>query len=224
VLVHVGCNTTTEAIELARFAERTGADGISSLPPYVPRCNSREIVNYYRQLAAATALPCFIYYFPALTGPVPLDALAALPGIRGIKFTDLNLFELGQLAQRSREQFLVFNGHDQILLPGLSMGACGGVGSYYNVFPELFVSVYRSWRAGDVLEAQRRQQQINARIAVVRKYRLVPALRLLLRDGGWDSGVCREPVMPLPPDEQRQLLEDLEPLGDATVAESHLVL
>jgi N-acetylneuraminate lyase len=214
VLIHVGCNTTEDALALARHAESVGADGISSLPPYVARCSGREVVGYYRRLASATALPCFIYHFPALTGPLPLDELAALPGIRGIKFTDMNLYELGLLAVRSSSGFLVFNGHDQLLLPGLLMGARGGVGSFYNVYPELFVSLYRLWSAGDVSAAENCQRQINQRIEAVKKHRLLPALRFLLSLQGFEAGVCREPVLSLSKDEQNQLAGDLEALGD----------
>ncbi|MCL4852986.1 MAG: dihydrodipicolinate synthase family protein [Bryobacteraceae bacterium] len=220
VLVHVGCNTTEDAVELARYAESAGADGVSSLPPYVARCTGREVVNYYRRLASATSLPCFIYHFPAITGPLPLDTLAALPGIRGVKFTDMNLYEMGLLAGRTPEPFLVFNGHDQVLLPGLLMGARGGVGSFYNVYPELFVSLYRSWIAGDIPAAGHYQRQINERIAAVKKYRLIPALRFLMEAHGLEPGVCREPVLPLSREEQHQLASDLEALGGSPAGET----
>jgi N-acetylneuraminate lyase len=217
VLVHVGCNTTEDTLELARCAESAGADGISSLPPYVARCAGPEIIRYYQRLAAATALPCFIYHFPAVTGPLPLEALAALPGIRGVKFTDMNLYELGLLAARRDGEFLVFNGHDQILLPGLIMGARGGVGSFYNVYPELFVSLYRAWRSGDMAVAESCQQEINQRIQIVKKYRLVPALKFLLRLQGGEAGVCREPVLPLSTEEQRQLTRELEAVAEPNI-------
>ncbi len=213
VLVHVGCNTTEDAVELARYAESIGADAISSLPPYVSRCTAHEVIGYYRRLASATALPCFIYHFPALTGPLPIDAVAALPWISGIKFTDMNLYELGLLAARAPQGFLVLNGHDQVLLPGLLMGARGGVGSFYNVYPELFVCLYRSWCSGNLAGAENCQRQINERIEAVRKHRLIPALRFLLGTNGFEPGVCREPVLPLSGDEQRQLARDLEALG-----------
>jgi N-acetylneuraminate lyase len=214
VLVHVGCNTTDETLELARYAERIGADGISSLPPYVARCTGGEVVNYYERLASATGLPCFIYHFPAVTGSVPLERVINIPGIRGVKFTDMNLYELGLLADR----VLVFNGHDQVLLPGLVMGARGGVGSFYNVYPELFVSLYRAWKSGDVSAAENCQHQINQRIRTVKNYRLIPALKFILSLQGFDSGICREPVLPLSLEEQRVLASELETVGDATLA------
>jgi N-acetylneuraminate lyase len=214
VLVHVGCNSTADALELARHAERIGADGISSLPPYVARCTGCEIVNYYKRIASATELPCFVYHFPALTGPGPLQAIADLPGIRGVKFTDMNLYELGLLAERRSDGFLVLNGHDQVLLPGLVMGARGGVGSFYNVYPELFVSLYRAWKSGDMSIAESCQRQINQRIQAVKKHRLIPALKFMVCLHGIEAGVCREPVLPLSTEEQRQLASDLEALGE----------
>ena len=56
-MMHVGCTATEDSMDLARYAEHAGVDGISSLPPYVPRWNMAEILNYYRALASATGLP-----------------------------------------------------------------------------------------------------------------------------------------------------------------------
>lgn len=216
VLMHVGCTATEDSLDLARYAEHVGADGISSLPPYVPRCNMAETINYYRRLASATALPCFIYYFPVLTGAAtPIDTICSVPGIRGVKFTDMNLYDLGQIAGRAPDGFLVFNGHDQVLLPALVMGARGGVGSFYNVMPEAFVSLFQAWQRGDIACAQARQAEINRVICAVKKHRLVPALRSMLHYQGIEPGVCREPMLPLPRDEEKQMLAELDALAES---------
>ncbi len=213
VIAHVGCAATADAVALAREAERSGADAISSLPPYISKWSAAEIAHYYRRLSSATALPCFVYYFPALTGsncgPSFFDAMRELPNIRGFKFTDMNLYELGLMAERAPADFTILNGHDQVLLPALTMGAHGGIGSFYNVMPEAFVGLYRSWRAGDVNCARAKQAEINRAIEIVKRRRLVPSLRFLLRRQGLDCGASREPTLPLDAAEETALEAEL---------------
>ncbi len=213
VIAHVGCAATADAEALAREAERAGADAVSSLPPYVSKWGAAEIAHYYQRLSSATALPCFVYYFPALTGsncgPAFFDAMRALPNIRGFKFTDMNLYELGLMAERAAPDFTILNGHDQVLLPALAMGAHGGIGSFYNVIPGAFVALYRAWKAGDLGCARARQAEINRVIEVVKRRRLIPSLRFLLRRQGVDCGVSREPTLPLTAAEEAALEAEL---------------
>ncbi|MFB3829076.1 MAG: dihydrodipicolinate synthase family protein [Bryobacteraceae bacterium] len=213
VIAHVGCAATADAIALAREAERAGADAVSSLPPYISKWGAAEISNYYRRLSSATALPCFVYYFPALTGsncgPSFFEAMRALPNIRGFKFTDMNLYELGLMAERATEGFTILNGHDQVLLPALTMGAHGGIGSFYNVLPEAFVRLYRAWKAGDVGCARAKQTEINRVIEIVKRRPLIPSLRFLLRAQGLDCGPSREPTLPLTAQEEAALETEL---------------
>jgi N-acetylneuraminate lyase len=219
VLLHVGCLVTEDALDLARFAEQIGVDAVSSLPPYVVKWSPAEVIHFYRRLCEATALPCFVYYFPALTGSSLgesfFDSLRSLNGIAGFKFTDMNLYELGNMAERAGDQFTVLNGHDQVLLPGLTMGAHGGIGSFYNVLAAHFVALYRAFRAGDLACARARQQEINRVIRVVKRFRLVPALKSIAGMQGVDLGVCREPTLALSPDEQQLLADELAALSFA---------
>jgi N-acetylneuraminate lyase len=210
VIVHIGATATRDALELARDAERAGADAIASLPPFTARPTPGEVFEYNRRLAAATALPYFVYYFPALTGNVDIDALCAIRGVAGLKFTDMNLYELGQIVEHAPAGFSVLNGHDQVLLPSLIMKAHGGVGSFYNIAAPQFVALYRAFRAGDLAAAQRHQSTINQLVRIVKRYRLVPALRVILELQGLSAGVARGPSIGLSDSERRMLKSDLE--------------
>jgi len=216
VILHVGCARTEDAMELARFAESAGVDAVSSLPPYVQRWNLDEVLEYYRALASSTGLPAMVYYFPALTGAIPgadfFGRVRAIPGIRGFKFTDMNLYELGLMAEQAGSEFFILNGHDQLLLPGLLMGASGGVGSFYNIVPEWFVSLFQAWNCGDLDLARQRQFQINRLIQSVKKHRLIPALKCIAGMQGIDAGICRRPTLDLPPAEREQLLDQVREL------------
>ena len=64
VVVHVGAIGTKLSIELAKHAERVGADGISSVPPFYWRFSEDQIVKYYEDIARATSLPMIVYNVP----------------------------------------------------------------------------------------------------------------------------------------------------------------
>jgi N-acetylneuraminate lyase len=210
-LVHIGAARIDDSIELARHAEAIGADGISSLPPYMQSWSVLEVRCWFERLAGASDLPFFIYYFPRLTGGATgepfFDAMRSLRRVVGYKFTDLNLFDLGLLLGDS---YTVLNGHDPNLSAALRMGAHGGIGSFYNIVPELAVAIRRAHTAGDGDAAERAQAQMNRTIRMVRGFRLLPALKHISALQGLDQGVMREPMLPLAAEEQKRLEEQWE--------------
>ena len=210
-LVHVGATLLEDSVELARHAEAVGADGISSLPPYTQAWSIAEVRCWFDRIAATTDLPFFIYYFPRLTGGATgeafFDAMRPLRRVVGYKFTDLNLFDLGLLLG---EPYTVLNGHDPNLSAAFRMGAHGGIGSFYNIVPELAVAIQRAHKAGDACAADRSQAQLNRIIQVVRGFRLIPALKHISGLQGYPQGVLREPMLPLSSDEQERLTSQWE--------------
>lgn len=210
-IVHVGAARIEDSIELARHAEKLEADAISSLPPYTQSWTMSEVRYWFEQLADATTLPFLIYYFPKLTGGAIgesfFEAMRPVHRIAGYKFTDLNLFDLGLLLQNS---YTVLNGHDPNLSAALRMGVNGGIGSFYNIAPDLVVAILRAHAAGDGATAERLQTQLNRMIHIVRSYRLIPALKYLCGLQGFNQGVMRAPMLPLALDEQKRLEEQWE--------------
>ncbi|HZT36367.1 MAG TPA: dihydrodipicolinate synthase family protein [Bryobacteraceae bacterium] len=204
VIVHVGARSQREAIELAKHAGALGVAAISSLPP--AGAAYQEIINYYRDLAAASDVPVLAYYFPAATGAAwtygQLEEICGIPGVSGLKFTDFDLYTMSLLA---RSGHTVFNGRDEVLCAGLLMGAAGGIGSIYNIVPQWFVRVAELARIGDWKQARRVQDQINDLIRVLLRYPLVPAIKRVLSWRGIECGEAVKPRRPLTETEEREL-------------------
>lgn len=203
VIVHVGATTTTEAIELAKHAALTGAHAISSLPPLVGGYSFAEIKTFYTQLSAASELPLLLYYFPevspALKSTEQILELCALPNVVGLKFTDYDLYTMRRLKQQGST---VFYGRDEMLTAGLLFGADGGIGSFYNVIPRLFMSVWGETRENHHASALGTQEQINDFITITLRYPLIAALKTMLGWTGIDCGPCLAP--------RRERLNDAE--------------
>jgi N-acetylneuraminate lyase len=213
VLLHVGAMSTAEAVGLARDAVRAGAHGVSSLPP-IGAYSFDEVKAYYQALSDAAGVPVFVYYFPQYSTAIQtveeILELCAIPAVAGLKYTDFDLYRLS-LIHRSGP--VIFNGRDEVLAAGLLMGADGGIGSFYNLVPELFVEIYESARAENWKQARSTQDRVNDLIRAVVQFPMIAAIKHLLTVSGFP---CGEPVRPrrcLRPDEERRLREEVRYAG-----------
>jgi N-acetylneuraminate lyase len=187
LIVHVGAKRVEDAIALAHHAAEQGAHAVSSLPP---EGDAQHVREYYRALAEESVLPLILYYFPKATPTAFLDPqellnACDLPNVLGVKFTDFNVYLLQRLVKRGK---LVFNGYDEALAAGLLMGAQGGIGSTYNVMPQVYIEIFRAAQRGDWETARTWQSRSNAVLDILLKYPFFPALRAVMHHRGFDCG------------------------------------
>ncbi len=210
VIVHVGANRTADAVELARHAGRAGATAVSALPPQ-GLFPFEEIRAYYREIAAACEVPFLVYYFPetcpAIRTLEHILELCEIPGVVGLKFTDYDLYRMRLLKQNGA---VIFNGRDEVLTAGLLMGADGGIGTYYNVVPEMFVEIYDRAQRGNWTGARDVQDRINTFMRIALRYPQFPAVKQILKWRGIDCGGCIRPRQGLTDDQVRRFREELE--------------
>jgi N-acetylneuraminate lyase len=213
VVVHVGANTTADAIALAKHAGEAGAHAISSLPP-LALYDFAEIFEFYETLAAESPVPLLLYHHPdtcPLITPDRALRLSEIRGVIGFKFTDFNLYLLSLLKARG---MTMFNGRDEALAAGLFMGAVGGIGTFYNLFPGIFVKLFELARAQQWTEARELQSRLNPLLYKIFQFPLVPAVREALAMVGHDCGECISPRRKLTADEKRQVRSIVDELSD----------
>ncbi len=215
VVVHVGAIGTKLSIELAKHAERVGADGISSVPPFYWRFNEDQIVNYYEDIANATSLPMIVYNVPlvGLLGMSTIKRLAQIENVKGIKYTALSLYEITQIKDEIGEDFLVYSGADEMAMSGLLAGADGIVGSFYNVMPEVFLSIYQAVQDKNMEKAQRLQKQAVEVIMYALTYPSFYALmKVMLKWMGINGGYCRRPFENVTPENEAKYKQGFKDL------------
>jgi N-acetylneuraminate lyase len=209
-ILHVGAARLAEAIHLARHAERIGVGAVSSLPP-PGNYSFAELRGHYHQLAEATSLPLLVYYYPEASRiTVTLDQLldlCSIPNVAGLKFTDFDLYKLHQISQSGK---VIFNGHDEVFAAGLLMGAGGGIGTFYNLVPELFLQIYESALSGKWNEARRAQDQVNELIRITLQFPMLSAVKTMLKWQGFDCGPCLAPRQNLTQEQELQLRAMIE--------------
>jgi N-acetylneuraminate lyase len=119
-----------------------------------------------------------------------------------LKFTDFDLYKLHQISQSGK---VIFNGRDEVFAAGLLMGAGGGIGTFYNLVPELFLQIYQSALSGRWDEARRAQDHVNELIRVTLQFPMLSAVKTMLKWQGFDCGPCLAPRENLTGDEESRL-------------------
>lgn len=200
VICHVGAISTDTAVELARHAERTGADAVSAISPFYYKFTENEIIGYYDDIMDATELPMFIYNFPNFSGfsltEETLNRMRRHRNLAGVKFTSSDMFLLERI-KTNNPDLVVWNGFDEMLAAGLMMGADGGIGSTYNAIPELIHKVYDSFQAGNIEKARAYQVQANHVIKAICNNGVFASVKVLLEMDGFRFPCCRRPFAPV---------------------------
>ncbi len=167
VIAHVACNNTRDSQKLAAHAESVGVDAIASIPPIYFKLPDHAIAQYWNDMSAAAPNTDFIIYnIPvlagvALTRPL-LREMRKNPRIIGVKNSSMVTMDIEQFKAEGGENFVVFNGPDEQFVAGRVMGACGGIGGTYATMPELFLTMDRHIKAGEMDKAFAIQTDVNA--------------------------------------------------------------
>lgn len=160
VLAGAGSNNTAEAIRLAQFAKRAGADGALLITPYYNKPTQEGLYCHFKAIAQAVALPLVPYNVPSRTGcnmlPATLGRLAKeLPTIVGVKEATGDLTQVSAVIEQCPDGFQVLSGDDFTVLPILAVGGCGVISVTSNVAPAQMAGLCKAFAAGDMALARK---------------------------------------------------------------------
>jgi N-acetylneuraminate lyase len=229
VIVHVGHDSLAEAAALAKHAAEIGADAISAMPPcyFAIRDAAMAVDCAATVAAAAPTLPFYYYHIPVMTG-VAIDVVELLrlagdriPNFAGVKYTANTLHEFLECVTLDGGRFEMLSGYDELLLPGLAVGARAAVGSTFNVATPLYSRLMKAFAAGDLDRAREEQLRAVAMIRVLMRFPFHPAMKAVLAMIGTPCGQCRPPLPRLSRADEERLRESLEAIGFFTWARPH---
>jgi 4-hydroxy-tetrahydrodipicolinate synthase len=160
VIAGTGANSTREAIELAAFSKRAGADASLTVVPYYNKPTQEGLYLHFKAIAEAVDMPHILYNVPGRTvADMSNDTvlrLAQIPNIVGIKDATGNIERGSDLLQRaallkdSIGDFAVYSGDDASTLALMLLGAQGTISVTANVAPKLMHEMCMAALAGDV--------------------------------------------------------------------------
>ena len=159
IMAGTGANSTSEAIELSRFAKEVGADCTLSVVPYYNKPSQEGIYQHYKAIAEAVDIPMMLYNVPGRTvadmAPETTLGCASLPGVFGVKEATGNIERAAQLIKSAPKGFHIYSGDDGTAIALMLLGGSGNVSVTANVAPRAMHELCKAALAGNVAEARR---------------------------------------------------------------------
>ena len=199
VIAGAGSNDTSAAVYLSQHAEDSGADALLHVTPYYNKCSQEGLIRHYEYIADRTELPIILYNVPSRTG-VSFTAetyrvLSQNPKINGVKEASGNLGLITHTRYLCGDDFYIWSGNDDQVVPMMSLGAKGVISVVANIAPKLMVDITHRCLEGRFEEAARLQLDhmdlIDALFCEVNPIPVKAALNLMGRDvGGLRLPLC----------------------------------
>lgn len=153
VIAGAGSNVTARAVEIARFAEKAGADALLALCGYYNKPTQAGLIAHFTALHDATRLPIILYNVPARTvvnlSVETIATLSKLPRIIGVKDATGDLARVALQRRASGPDFLQLSGEDMTAVGFNAMGGAGCISVTANVVPDLCARMQNACLKGD---------------------------------------------------------------------------
>ena len=199
VVAGAGSNDTSAAVYLSQHAEESGADALLHVTPYYNKCSQEGLIRHYEYIADRTELPIILYNVPSRTGvsftAETYTGLAQNPKINGVKEASGNLSLITHTRCLCGDDFYIWSGNDDQVVPMMSLGAKGVISVASNVAPKLMVDITHLCLEGRFEEAARLQldhmELMDALFCEVNPIPVKAALNLMGKDvGGLRLPLC----------------------------------
>ena len=207
IMAGCGANSTSEAIELARFAKNVGADCQLQVVPYYNKPTQEGQYLHFKSIAEAIDLPVVLYNVPGRTvADMAHDTvlrLANVPGIIGIKEATGNIERAQWLIREVPQGFMVYSGDDPTAVALMLCGGHGNISVTANLAPRQMHELCVAAMAGDTRHAM----EIQMKLMPLHKHLFVEPNPIPVKWAASKMGLCG-PTMRLP----------LTPLSTGSVA------
>ena len=212
VIVGTGSNNTKVAIEMSKFAEEAGADGILVVTPYYNKTTQAGLIAHYTEIAKSVKLPVIMYSVPGRTGvnisPETCKELSKIENIVAIKEASGNISQVAKIASLCGEDLAIYSGNDDQIIPILSLGGKGVISVLSNIMPKYTHEMIQKYFKGKTDEATKMQLDVIDLIdALFIEVNPIPA-KYALNLMGFDFGIPRLPLVEMSA-KNKQLMESV---------------
>jgi len=199
IIVGTGLNSTKSVIEFNEKVEKLGVDGLLIVTPYYNKTTQEGLYEHYKMIAKNTCLPIILYNVPSRTGinilPETVLKLSKISNIVGIKEASGNISQVSEIASLVSDDFSIYSGNDDQILPILSLGGKGviSVVSHYN--PKLIHDLCYKYFEGDFHSSKKIQLELISLIKILFSEVNPIPVKYLLNELGYSVGVPRLPLV-----------------------------
>ena len=164
VIAGAGSNCTAEALELARHAEKAGADAVLVVTPYYNKPTQEGLYQHFKAINDAIGIPIIIYNIPGRSvidmSVETMKRLYELPNIAGVKDATANVVRVTQQRQELGEDFNQLSGEDATALGFMAHGGHGCISVTSNVAPRMCAEFQSACLRGDFATALRLHEKL----------------------------------------------------------------
>lgn len=217
VIAGTGSNNTAHSIELSKYSEEVGADGVLIVTPYYNKTTQKGLIEHYTTIADSINIPIIIYNVPGRTGlnilPKTIYELSKHPNIRGVKEASGDIAQVAEIARLVPEDFYIYSGNDDMIVPLLSLGGHGVISVVANILPKDTHNMVKYFLDGDIKSSKNLQLKmkplIDALFIEVNPIPVKEAMNIL----GIEVGPCRLPLVSMGEANRNKLIEEMSLYG-----------
>ena len=221
VIAGTGSNDTSYALELSKFAEDCGVDGLLMVTPYYNKTTQSGLIKHYTYVADRVSKPIILYSVPSRTGvSFKADTYAELSkheNINGIKEASGDFSLVAETLSKCGDNMFIWSGNDDQVVPLMSLGAVGVISVTANIVPDVVAKMCKFCLDGDFKSAAKLQLDYfditDSLFCEVNPIPVKTALKLM----GLDNGLLRMPLCEMAPANLERLKKSLKNIGIKTV-------
>lgn len=157
VIAGAGSNSTSETVELTKYAQKAGANGVLLITPYYNKPTQEGLYRHFKHVADAVDIPIVLYNVPGRTSvnmlPSTVARLREVKNIVGLKEATGDLKQISEILRLCGRDFDVLSGDDFTTLPMLALGGVGAISVTANIAPADCAGMFDAFFAGKMEEA-----------------------------------------------------------------------
>lgn len=154
VIAGTGSNDTNHAVNLSKYAQSVGADGLLIVTPYYNKTTQNGLIKHYYEIAYNVSIPIIVYNVPSRTGlnvlPITLYEMSKHKNIIAVKEASGNISQVAEIKRLCGNDFYMYSGNDDMIVPLLSLGGHGVISVVANILPKDTHDIVESFLNGDI--------------------------------------------------------------------------
>lgn len=153
VIAGTGSNNTAASINMSKWAESIGVDGLLVITPYYNKTTQKGLVAHFGSIAESVNIPIILYNVPSRTGmnlePKTLLALCKYENIVAVKEASGNISQIAKIKALCGDRIDIYSGNDDQVVPIMSLGGKGVISVLANIIPKDMHDMCRNYLEGN---------------------------------------------------------------------------
>jgi dihydrodipicolinate synthase len=161
VIAGTGTNNTAASVNMSKWAESIGVDGLLVITPYYNKTTQKGLVEHFKAVATSVKTPIIVYNVPGRTGmnitPKTLKQICDFDNIVAVKEASGNISQVAEIKALCGDRLDIYSGNDDQIIPILSLGGSGVISVLANIIPKDVHDICELYLSGKTKEALKLQ-------------------------------------------------------------------